>query len=174
MVWAICRKFLLKDRYNNVKMKITFNLITSALVLFLIITIHNISVAQNHTRHEKEVQKTISKLFDAISINDAAVIKSYCTNDVKFYEYGQVWTVDTLLQKLSALSEPLGFNRTNTFNFVSTTVKDNIAWATYYLESTITKTGIPDIKHWMETVILIKEKKQWKISVLHSTRLYKN
>lgn len=155
-------------------MKITLNFITSALVLFLIITIHNISVAQNNTRHEKEVQKTITKLFDAISMNDTAEIKFYCTNNVKFYEYGQVWTVDTLLQKLSALSEPSGYNRTNTFDFVSTTVKGNIAWATYYLESTITKTGIPDIKHWMETVILIKEKKQWKISVLHSTRLYKN
>jgi ketosteroid isomerase-like protein len=155
-------------------MKITLNFITSALVLFLIITIHNISVAQNHARHEREVQKTISKLFDAISINDAAVIKSYCTNDVKFYEYGQVWPLDTLLQKLSSLPGSPAYNRTNTFDFVSTTVKGNIAWATYYLESTITKTGISDIKHWMETVILIKEKKQWKISVLHSTRLSKN
>ncbi len=155
-------------------MKITLNFITSALVLFLIIMIHNFSLAQNHTKHEREVQKAVTKLFDAISINDAADIKSSCTNDVKFYEYGQIWTVDTLLQKLSVLSGPSSYNRTNTFDFVSTKVKGSIAWVTYYLESTITKTGKPDIIKWMETVILIKEKNQWKVSILHSTRLSKN
>ena len=155
-------------------MKIESKLASCFWTIFLIMLICNVTMAQNFTSQEKEVQNTIVKLFDAISINDAADIKSYCTKDVRFYEYGQIWTVDTLLKKLSVFSSTSDYSRANKFDFASTTVEGNIAWATYYLESTITKTGIPDIKHWMETVILIKEKKQWKISVLHSTRLSKN
>lgn len=149
-----------------------------AFILFLVISIVPLYAQEQKgeikLKKEREVKKTVTNMFDAISMNDAALFKSYCTNDVKFYEYGQVWPLDTLLQKLSVLPSSSEYKRTNTFDFVSTTVIGNISWATYYLESTITKTGIPDIKHWMETVILIKEKKQWKISVLHSTRLYKN
>ncbi len=155
-------------------MNIKLNVVLSFWVIFLIMVISHTTTAQNFNRQEGEVQKAVIKLFDAISINDAAGIKSSCTTDVKFYEYGQIWTVDTLLQKLTVLSGPSSYHRTNTFDFVSTKINGNIAWITYYLESTITKIGIPDIKHWMETVILIKEKKQWKVSVLHSTRLSKN
>ena len=154
-------------------MKIKLNVGLSFWAIFLIMLICNVTMAQNFTSQEKEVQNTIVKLFDAISINDAADIKSYCTNDVKFYEYGQIWTLDTLLQKLSKLSGTSVYSRTNKFDFVSTKLKDNIAWATYYLESTITKTGKPDIIKWMETVILINVKKKWFVSVLHSTRLSK-
>lgn len=155
-------------------MKIKLNFQTSVLVTFLIIIINNVNIAQNFTRQEQVVQQCIIKLFDEISINNAAGIKLYCLDDVKFYEYGQIWTIDTFLQKLSTLPGPSQYNRANKFDFVSTSVKGNIAWATYYLESTITRTGKTDIIKWMETVILLKEKNQWKLSVLHSTRLSKN
>ena len=155
-------------------MKIKLNVALSFWVIFLIMVISHTTMAQNFNRQEGEVQKAVIKLFDAISINDAAGIKSSCTPDVKFYEYGQIWTVDTLLQKLSILSGTSTYSRTNKFDFLSTVLNGNIAWVTYYLESTITKTGKPEIKKWMETVILIKEKKQWKVSVLHSTRLSEN
>jgi ketosteroid isomerase-like protein len=152
-------------------MKINLDVRPSFWTISLIIVISHITMAQDLTRQEAGVQNTVIKLFDAISINDAAGIKSSCTTDVKFYEYGQIWTVDTLLQKLSVLSDASVYSRTNKFDFVSTKVKGNIAWVTYYLESTITKNGNIKIVKWMETVILRQEKKQWKISVLHSTRL---
>lgn len=152
-------------------MKIKLNFGPSVWVIFLIMMIIHVTVAQNFTRQDAEVQKAVIKLFDAISINGAADIKLSCTADVKFYEHGQIWTVDALLQKLSVLSGPLSYNRTNTFDFVSTWVNGNISWVTYYLESTITSTGKPDIIKWMETVILIQKKKQWKVSVLHSNLL---
>lgn len=155
-------------------MKIKLNIGPSVWTIFLIMLTNHVTMAQNFIRQQAEVQKAVIKLFDAISINDAADIKSSCTTDVKFYEYGQIWTVDTLLQKLSVLSSTSAYSRTNKFNFVSTRVNGKIAWTTYYLESTITRNGILDIMKWMETVILIKEKKQWKVSVLHSTRLFNN
>jgi len=155
-------------------MNIKLNVGLSFWAIFLIMVISHATMAQNLNRQEAEVQNTVVKLFDAISINDTANIKSSCTTDVKFYEYGEIWTVDTLLQKLNKLSGTSAYSRTNKFDFVSTKINGNIAWITYYLESTITKTGKPEIIKWIETVILIKEKKQWKLSVLHSTRLSKN
>jgi len=144
------------------QMNIKLNVVLSFWVIFLIMVINHTTTAQNFNRQEGEVQKAVIKLFDAISINNVADIKSSCTTDVKFYEYGQIWTVDTILQKLSILPSDSTYNRTNTFDFVSTTIKGNLAWVTYYLESTITKSGNPDTKNWMETVILIKDKKEWK------------
>jgi hypothetical protein len=96
------------------------------------------------------------------------------TNTVRFYEYGEVWPMDTLISKVLKSKSIADFKRTNKFEFVNTTINKNIAWSTYYLQSTFTRNGKEELVKWMETVVLIKEKKQWKIDVLHSTRLPKN
>lgn len=65
------------------------------------------------------------------------------------------------------------FKRTNSFQFVNTTIHKKTAWTMYYLQSTFTRNGKDELVNWMETVVLIKEKKKWKIDVLHSTRVIK-
>ena len=120
---------------------------------------------------QQAVQQTIIKLFNALSNSDTAGMKLLSTIDVKFYEYGQVWTMDTMIQKVMVMSKASDFKRTNRFEFVNTTISKKSAWVTYYLQSTFTRNGKEDIVKWMETVVLLKEKKQWKINVLHSTRL---
>lgn len=72
------------------------------------------------------------------------------------------------------MSKAEDFKRINSFEFVNTTINKKTAWVTYYLQSTITRNNQQEIINWMETVILLKEKNQWKITVLHSTRLVKN
>ena len=129
--------------------------------------------AQSFNQQEQIVQQPIIKLFDALSNSDTAGLKLYTTRDVKFYEYGQVWPIDTLIHKMLLVSKAADFKRTNSFEFVSTTTNKNIAWVTYYLQSTFTRNGKEEIVKWMETVILIKEKKHWKINTLHSTSLIK-
>ena len=98
------------------------------LPLLISICISTSTHAQSFNQQEQIVQQPIIKLFDALSNSDAAGLRLYTTRDVKFYEYGQVWPIDTH----------------------------------------------KEIVKWMETVILIKEKKQWKINTLHSTRLISN
>ncbi len=143
-------------------------------LLFFVISISFTSIAQEQVTKERlVVQQTIIKLFDALSGIDTAGLRLHSTVDVKFYEYGQVWTIDTLIQKV-IMNKAADFKRTNSFEFVNTTINKNTAWVTYYLQSIITRNGKEDIVKWIETVILVKEKKQWKINVLHSTRLVKN
>jgi len=126
------------------------------------------------TQEQITVQQTIQNLFVALTNADTTAMKIFTTSNVRFYEYGEVWPMDTLIHKVMQSKSIPDFKRTNQFEFVSTTINKNTAWATYYLQSNFTRNGKEEPVKWMETVVLIKDKKQWKIDVLHSTRLPKN
>jgi ketosteroid isomerase-like protein len=139
------------------------------IVLFFTAKAH----AQTTTPEQTSVQRTIENLFAALTNADAVAMKSFTTSNVRFYEYGEIWPMDTLIHKVMQSKSIPDFKRTNQFKFVNTTINKNTAWASYYLTSTITRNGKEELVKWMETVVLIKDKKQWKIDVLHSTRLPK-
>lgn len=140
-------------------------------LLFTVMFLSVIVSAQTMSKKENAAQQTIENLFTALSTTDTAAIKLYCTGNARFYEYGQTWTIDTLIQKVMQNKSIPDFKRTNSFEFVSTTANKQTAWVTYYLQSTFTRNGKEELVKWMETVVLLKEKKNWKVAVLHSTRL---
>ncbi len=142
--------------------------------ILLIALLFSATANAQTTQEEKRVQQAVENMFATLTNADTAALKTFVTADVHFYEYGQVWTIDTMIQKVIQSTSAPGFKRTNSFEFVSTAIHKNTAWVTYYLQSTFTRNGKEDVVKWMETVILIKEKKQWKINVLHSTRLIRN
>jgi hypothetical protein len=137
-------------------------------LLLMLSLVALVLTAQPLTKQELSVQQTIIKLFDALSNSDTAGLRLHSTADVKFYEYGQVWTIDTLIQKLMFV-KAADYKRTNKFDFVNTTINGNAAWATYYLQSEITRNGKQELVNWLETVVMVKLKNQWKIKLLHST-----
>ena len=121
------------------------------------------------TTKQQEVQQTVIKLFDALSNRDSVSLKAYCTADITLYEYGQVWNIDTLILRAITLSQSADFKRTNSFEFINTTVDKTMALVNYRLQSVIAKDGKPVTVQWLESVVLVKEKKQWKVKHLHST-----
>jgi ketosteroid isomerase-like protein len=123
---------------------------------------------------EQEVQQTVTKLFDALSNRDATSLKNSCTTDVRFYEYGQTWTIDTLVNRTIIKNTAPDFKRTNKLDFISTTILGDAAWATYNLYSEITRDGKITSLHWLETVVLVREEKKWRIKVLHSSLVKKS
>jgi hypothetical protein len=124
--------------------------------------------------NQQAVQQAVINVFDALSNRDSVSLKLYCADDVALYEYGQVWNIDTLITKAIVLNSATDFKRTNTFNFINTTVRKNTAWTTYNLQSQITSNGKQRVIQWMETVVLVKEKKKWKVKVLHSSMIRQN
>ena len=142
--------------------------------LFIALSFTTSVSAQTISKKENAAQQTIENLFTALSTTDTAAIKLYCTGNARFYEYGQTWTIDTIIQKVMQSKFIPDFKRTNSFEFISATINKQTAWVTYYLQSTFTRNGKEELVKWMETVVLVKEKKKWKINVLHSTRLPKN
>lgn len=113
---------------------------------FLIITIFvsTFSKAQQpFSKAQQNAQKVVVRFFEALSNLDSISLKKYCTADIILHEYGQVWNLDTLI------------NKTITMN------------------SAVTKNSKQIIIQWLESVILAKENKKWKVKHLHSTRINK-
>ena len=121
------------------------------------------------TNKQHAVQQVVVKLFDALSNRDSVSLKAHSTTDITLYEYGQVWNMDTLILKAITQNKSADFKRTNSFEFINTTVDKSTAWVTYRLQSAITKDGKTSNVQWLETVVLAKAKKQWKVKHLHST-----
>jgi len=139
-------------------------------LLFIAVLISVILIAQkNLSRDQQAVQQTVIKMFDALSNRDSIDLQSYCTSDISLYEYGQVWNLDTLILKAITQNQVADFKRTNSFDFINTIAGKKTAWVTYYLQSAINRDGKQITVQWLETVVLVKEKKQWKVKHLHST-----
>jgi ketosteroid isomerase-like protein len=139
-------------------------------LLFIAFSISALLNAQKPlTKGQEAIQQTVVKMFNALSNRDSVRLKNYCTADITLYEYGQVWTIDTLILKAITQNLAADFKRTNTFDFVNTVADKTTAWITYRLQSAITRDGKQVAIQWLETVVLVKERKQWKVKHLHST-----
>lgn len=110
-------------------------------------------------------------MFQALSDRDSIALKYYCSPAVTLYEYGQVWNIDTLIKKAITMNRSADFERTNTFEFINTESVKTTAWVTYRLNSVITKDAQKTIIQWLETVVLVKQRKHWKVEHLHSTMI---
>ena len=121
------------------------------------------------TNKQHAVQQVVVKLFDALSNRDSISLKAHSTKDITLYEHGQVWNMDTLILKAITQNKSADFKRTNSFEFFNTAVDKTTAWVTYRLQSVIIKEGNQVNLQWLETVVLVKAKKQWKVKHLHST-----
>jgi SnoaL-like domain len=134
-------------------------------ILFLVL----LQAQQSSPNNHQVVQQTVVKLFEALSNRDSVSLKKYSTADITLYEYGQVWTIDTLILRAITLNQSADFKRNNSFEFINTTTDKNTAWVTYRLQSVIIKDGKQVTVQWLETVVLARERKQWKVKHLHST-----
>jgi SnoaL-like domain/Uncharacterized conserved protein (DUF2075) len=125
------------------------------------------------TQSQQDVQQTIINMFQALSDRDSVSLKLYCTDDIQLFEYGMVWNIDTLINKAIVLNTAADFKRVNTFDFINISVDNKTAWATYNLHSEINSSGTQRMMEWIETVVLVKDKKRWRIKLLHSSLVKK-
>ncbi len=144
------------------------------LVSALLISVLAAKAQEKLTEGQKAVQQTVGKVFDALSNRDSLSLKEYCAKDILLFEYGQVWNLDTLIRKAVKRNTASDFKRVNTIEFIYTTLDKNTASAAYNLHSEMTKEGKQSTVHWLETVVLVREKKKWKLKVLHSTMIKRN
>lgn len=145
----------------------------TGLFLAAIFCVTFLQAQQTISSKEQAVQQAIIKLFDALSTRDSIRLKAHCTADITLYEYGQVWNIDTLILKAITQNQLADFKRTDSFDFINTKVDKTTAWVTYHLNSAITRGGKQSTVQWLETVVLVKERKRWKVKHLHSTLIKK-
>ena len=120
------------------------------------------------TTEKAEVQQVITRFFDALSVANIPLMKAEVSDDFILLENGEIWTIDTLANKISR-PKPEGYLRQNSFDFLSTKIDKNRAWVYFKNKAEITsKTRNVTIK-WLESVIFRKEKGRWRMEFMHST-----
>ena len=140
---------------------------TLAFILLFSLTIK--SNAQSNTK-ESVLQAVVINLFDAISVLDVEKTRTYCTSDIMLLENGEIWNFDTLALRLTTVkNKATSFNRVNRLDFIETKIVGDIGWVTYFNEASIQMNGNNRKVKWLESVVLKKEGKDWRISLLHST-----
>jgi hypothetical protein len=144
------------------------------LITIAIVFTGQLYAQQQLTKEQQMAQQSVVKMFDALSNRDSVRLKIYCAQDILLFENGQVWNIDTLIMKAIILNTASDFKRTNSFEFLNTEMNKNTAWVSYNLRSAMTRNGKQVFAHWMETVVLVQEKNEWKIKVLHSTLIIRN
>jgi hypothetical protein len=119
----------------------------------------------------KFVEQTVIDLFQGFSELSLEKIKNHCTSDFLLFENGAVWNADSLAPGINRRKNSPDFRRINKFDFIKTEVRGKTAWTSYYNKADITSSGKTFSVRWLESAILVKEKKNWKIKFLHSTEL---
>ena len=135
------------------------------------ISTNNFAQTTDSTK-EQVLQNVVTRFFDALADLNAEKAKSMCTSDVAFLESGKVWNFDSLAVRIAARKErSTDFKRINKLSFIKTEIPGDAAWISYLNEAIITFNGKTTNVKWMESVVLVKDKTGWKISLLHSTEL---
>jgi hypothetical protein len=106
---------------------------------------------------------------------DTARIRTHHTEDFILLENGVVWNNDSIVNYLVGEQKRMiegQYRRENRFDFVRSVQRGNTIWVAYQNNGTWIKG--PDTlfrAHWLESAIAVKEKGQWKLQQLHSTRV---
>lgn len=141
-------------------------------LLFITMSLSALMQAQpSLTKDEQHVRQTVIDFFESLSRRDSIGLKSYCAPDIILFEYGQRWNLDTLIRKAIKRNTAEDFKRVNHFEFIQTQVDKDMAWVSYHLQSELMREGKPSTIRWLETVVLVRKEKKWKLKVLHSTMI---
>jgi ketosteroid isomerase-like protein len=140
-------------------------------LLIFVICFTSTTLAQTQSE-KQQVQQVVHLVFDALSEGNIAKMEQAVTADVTILETGEVWTLDTI-RSYFRKPRPADFKRVNTLDFFQTEVQNKMAFVSYYNTADIHANGNNKTVKWLESAVLIKDDKAWKVKMLHSTRLEK-
>jgi len=135
--------------------------------VLLTILISNGLLAQEHNN---KIEATVIGFFNGLSLLNADTLKYYSTADFQLLEDGQIWNIDTLINKIMPRRNSK-IERLNHFEFIRTVRSRNMAWVSYNNSAEFRLGEKQQTMKWMESAVLIKDKGNWKIQLLHSTKL---
>jgi len=140
-------------------------------ICIFLFCITNIGHAQNEA-DKKTAQNSVIGFFDGLAETNTEKIRSFCTDDVMILEHGFIWNFDSLAIRInSRKGKAADFKRVNQLDFLDTRIAGKIAWLYYWNKATITANGKTFVVKWLESAVLNKENKKWKIQLLHSTKI---
>ena len=141
-------------------------------LLIFVICFTSTALAQTQSEEQK-VEQVVHLVFEALSEGNIVKMEQAVTPDVKILETGEIWTLDTM-RSYFRKPRPADFKRVNKLDFFQTEVRNKMAFVSYHNTADIHANGNDKTVKWLESAVLIKDDKIWKVKMLHSTRLEKN
>lgn len=111
----------------------------------------------------------VKQLFAAMSAHDGPAMHATATSDFQLLEHGEVWSMQKLVEAVQPNGKP--YQRDNFFQQIHAHQQHNMAWISYWNKAQINRDGTTRTVVWLESAVLIMTNDQWKIQMLHSTRL---
>jgi ketosteroid isomerase-like protein len=111
----------------------------------------------------------VQHLFAAMSAQDVPRMHSTMTDDFHLLEVGEVWNRDKLSSVIAGLDPAMV--RRNWFSPIRTEIRSDTAWVSYWNRATYHTSKGRTSRAWLESAILVRDSGQWKIQMLHSTRI---
>jgi hypothetical protein len=138
--------------------------------IFFITLIVIWSTEASAQKDKTKIEGTIVGFFNGLSLVNADTLRFYSTSDFQLLEDGQVWNLDTLLNKVMPRKNSK-VQRVNKFEFIRTEQSGNMAWVSYHNSAEFKLGDKQQVVQWMESAVLVKNRGSWKIQMLHSTKL---
>ena len=117
-----------------------------------------------------QIEAAIVQFFDGLSELNNDKLKDITTPDFLLLEVGDVWNLDTLINKIAPLKN-MKYDRKNRFEFIKTEQSGNTACVSYHNWADFTVNTNQRTVRWLESAVLINEKGKWRIKLLHSTQI---
>ena len=141
------------------------------LLLFLLLP-SSLLAQQVTSNDEEKIKNVIIQLFDGFAQLDYTKITKQTTSDFMLLENGAIWNNDTIVKKITFTKNKYeSFSRVNRIEFIRTEIRGNTAWTCFYNEANFRMDSTTRSVRWLESAILIKQKKEWKVQQFHSTVL---
>ena len=106
-----------------------------------------------------------------MSAFDGEAMKATSTKDFQLLEHGEDWTMQMLIDAIMPKGKP--YVRKNYFQQIRAVENGNSVWISYWNKAEFSGENGRGEVVWLESAVMIKEKGEWKIEMLHSTRLDK-
>ena len=118
------------------------------------------------------VKQTLINFYEAFSGFDEQRYRALCTDDYVLLEDGEIWNLDKDVAAFMSQAAS-GRKRSDTFDFLVIKIQGNTAYAVFFLKSEIMNKGEVQHRQWLESAVLLKSDRSWRVSLLHSTKLGK-
>jgi ketosteroid isomerase-like protein len=120
---------------------------------------------------EEAVKKMIIEWYAAYAAgNDETHYRTFLADDYLLCEHGELVDLEGDVAMLTKNRGP-GFQRKDQFDFKSVTVRGDIAYTVYFLESDLDDDKMKRHRKWLESAVLRRIDGRWRAALLHSTKI---
>jgi len=115
-----------------------------------------------------KAQETVKNFFGSIAALDVEMMSGYVATDFLLLEDGEVMKLNDLVVEINKI-KTYNVTRVNTINFLDAKQHDDVIWLAYDNTADLSMADQKMQLKWLESAVLIKERGQWKIELLHAT-----